>query len=392
MCIAIYKDAESAPVKRKVLKTCFDNNGDGAGYAYWDRKKKTWVAQKGFMTFTAFWKSFNAHGFQKKDSYICHFRIGTSGNKRGPDCTHPFPVHADCEIMRKTEFETKNLVVHNGVHGPGDGTISDTMLAVRDWVYPLFPLMSDETRSERIMDIMCEGLKMRNNRWLVTEGYEVTLIGDWKTDDETGLRFSNDGWKRERIATVNPRYPAHGVHTRMNNGTSTTSASESVPTGDGIIRCWSGDHKTKYLDERGNFKWIEWTDDYEHHMENMQLVTGGVAPNEGEKDPADGMVSPHLSCAYKEEPVTVMGTIDSNGDCVWESSYDPAEDLLICPHCKEDKHLIDPKDHYNNPDAKAKLGDTICTRCGCIFMDEDGAIVGYDFALRKEYQKNVESN
>jgi hypothetical protein len=391
MCIAIYKDAKAAPIKRKILQTCFNNNQDGAGYAWWDKKKKLWIARKGFMSFNDFWKSFNAHGFQKKDSYICHFRIGTSGNKRGPDCTHPFPVVSDCEVMRETEFETKNLVVHNGVHGRGDGTISDTMLAVRDWVYPLFPLMDDEERGERIMEIMCEGLKMNSNRWLVTEGYEVTLIGNWTTDEETGIRYSNEGWKAPKTVYTNPQ--RHRTGQTQTNGPNTTNGSESVPTGDGIVRCWSGDHATKYLDDKGNFKWLEWAEDYRHHMDNMQLITSElaekIAPNEQETDTK--MVSPSLTCAYKDEPVSVMGTVDHNGDCVWEGAYDPAEDLLMCPHCKEDKYLVDPNDHYKNANATAKLADTLCQRCGCLFMDENGVIAGYDFEIRKEYQTDVSS-
>lgn len=393
MCIAIYKDDKATPVTRKILHQCFQRNNDGAGYAWWDSKKKVWVVRKGFMSFTAFWKSFNAHSFQKKDTYICHFRIGTSGNKRGPDCTHPFPVTGDCEAMRITEFESPAIVVHNGVHGPGDGTISDTMLAVREWVFPLYPLMSDEDRSERVIDIMADGLKLNNNRWLITEGYEATLIGDWITDEDTGVRYSNAGYKA--VTPVNPRRGAGNANVGGNTaGSQKKNSSSSTDTvGDGIGRCFSGCAVTKYLRDNGSWDWISWQHDYDEHMSGMALVEAAMqkkaeetAPNEKEEEETP---SPSLTCAYREMPVTVIGLVDANGDMQWDSGYDAAEDLLLCPNCKEDKYLQDPKEYYKNGDAAGKLGDTICLHCGCIFSDDTGEIDGWDFELRKEYQKNA---
>jgi hypothetical protein len=379
MCIAIYKDAEASPIKKAVLQTCFENNPDGSGYAWWDKEKEIWIARKGLMTFNQFWKSFNAHKFQKKDTYICHFRIGTSGNKKGPDCTHPFPVTGDCEAMRELEFETSNLVVHNGVHGGGDGTISDTMLAVRDWVWTLFPMINDKERGERVMEIMTEGLKLNSNRWLITEGFEVILIGGWKKDEDTGIRFSNEGWKRPRY-TANPRAGAHRNYTTPGTTGTNTSTKEV-----GVSRVWSGDFATKYMDG-GSFNWLVWMEDHRQHLKNVAAILESkseqVAPNENEID--EQMVSPSLTCAYKDEPATVMGLVDNNGDVEWEDSYNPAEDLLICPHCKEDQHLIAPKDA--NPNLSKMTADTLCQRCGCFFMDEDGAVVGFDFDIRKEYQ------
>lgn len=393
MCIAIYKDAKSAPVKRKVLQTCFQNNSDGAGYAWWDRKKKLWIVRKGFMTFGAFWKSFNSHGFQKKDTYICHFRIGTSGNKRGPDCTHPFPVVGDCEVMRELEFESPSIVVHNGVQGPGDGTISDTMLATRKIIWPLYPLLNDKDRGDDVLEIMAECLKVNSNRWLITEGFEVTLIGDWKTDDETGVRYSNDGWKAVKWLnrTTHPtRGRAATTHSQTRNSSSSTGT-----TGDGITRCWSDAHKDKYITERGTFNWFAWNADYDAAMDGMALVNAELEKRaaEGTAPTEEDMVSPSLTCAYKEQPVTVQGLVDSNGDVDWEGTYDASTDLLICPNCKEDKYIQDPQEYYTteSESPKAKLSDSICLRCGCLFMDNDGTICGFDFALRKEYQRNASS-
>jgi hypothetical protein len=393
MCIAIYKDAKAAPVRRKIFQTCFANNPDGAGYAWWDRKKKLWIVRKGFMSFGAFWKSFNDHGFQKKDTYICHFRIGTSGNRRGPDCTHPFPVVGDCEVMRETEFESPSIVVHNGVHGPGEGTISDTMLAVRKIIWPMYPLLNDKERGDDILAIMAEALKVNSSRWLITEGFEVTLIGDWKKDEESGVRFSNEGWKAPRYSTTptRARQPAAGSQTR--------SSSTSTDTVGDFIRCWSEVHKDKYITEKGGltkvtqFNWMAWNADYDAATQGMDVVEAEFERKAAEAAaPSDDtMVSPNLTCAYSDTPITVQGLVDSNGDVDWEGTYDAASDLLICPNCKEDKYLQDPEQYYTteSESAKAHISDSICLKCGCLFNDDDGTICGFDFELRKEYQKNA---
>jgi hypothetical protein len=296
--------------------------------------------------------------------------------------------------MRKLEFRTKNLVIHNGIHGSGDGTISDTMLGVRDWIWALWPIHNDKNRGDRVMDIMTEGLRLGTNKWLVTEGYEVLLIGDWKKDDKTGVRYSNDGYKIVSVTPVINIYNRHQLpFVEPQDNAPAVEIIDNFNSNDGIRRVFADDYNSKYMNKEGKWNWIAWTEDYRTHEEARMAVVRAakeakekeetdraskVGPTEGEEE----LVSPNLTCAYKDEPVTVMGLVDANGDVDWEGDYEASEDLLLCPHCKNHEYLINPQDMK----ATQKYpGDTRCGKCGCLFLDDDGQIVGFDLELKKEY-------
>ncbi len=378
MCIAIYKDSSASPVDKDTLKRCWTRNSDGAGYAWYDKKKKVWNVRKGFMTWEAFWNSFNEHQFQKKDVYMAHFRIGTSGNKRGPDCTHPFPVVGDCEVMRKTEFSSARIVMHNGVHGGGDGTISDTMLAVRNWIWFLWPLLTDKERAEYAIDTLQDGLRTTSNRWIITDGPEVTLYGTWIKDETTGVRYSNSGYEEPKTALTDNDYYRQRYNDRIGK-----SELPPAKTKDGIIRCWSADSRDKYLIQN-TWDWVSWEDDFENHFEEHIIMIEGKdrakkSTTEDTTEVQSGLVSPNVPATGKELPITVMGLVDENGDIDWDDDYAPEEDLLICPHCKNADYIVDPDSvrHLNT-----RAADSLCVQCGCMFMDDTGQIVDWDVSAK----------
>ena len=79
MCIAVIKEIGVEVPSKKIFKRCFTENPNGAGYGV--LRDDGWNCKKGFMSFTAFWKSFRKEHFGTEDYLIIHFRIGTSGKK-----------------------------------------------------------------------------------------------------------------------------------------------------------------------------------------------------------------------------------------------------------------------------------------------------------------------
>jgi len=54
MCIAIISESGVKLPTKKVLKRCFINNPDGAGYGIFLLDSYEWECKKGFMTFKSF--------------------------------------------------------------------------------------------------------------------------------------------------------------------------------------------------------------------------------------------------------------------------------------------------------------------------------------------------
>lgn len=114
MCIIVYKnEVEKFPTK-ETLKTCFENNPDGAGFMY-AYNKKVYI-EKGLMTFNKFWKALQDVRKKIGDNvpYVLHFRISTQAGRRN-DCTHPYPLSDRMEDLRKLSTTTNIGIAHNGI-------------------------------------------------------------------------------------------------------------------------------------------------------------------------------------------------------------------------------------------------------------------------------------
>lgn len=110
MCIAMNSPKGTTPTK-DALKTSFENNPHGAGFAFAQDGKI--IIEKGFMTFDSFYSAYQKANIQGLNKLI-HFRIKTSGQINYDNC-HPFKV-------------TDNLaLIHNGVIPHfGGSEVSDT--------------------------------------------------------------------------------------------------------------------------------------------------------------------------------------------------------------------------------------------------------------------------
>ena len=100
MCVAVVKPI-GAEVHDDIIRAMFDNNRDGAGFAFVDEGKVR--VFKGFMTVDEFLKVYREYEEKYKDKshFLLHFRIATAG-KVGMENCHPFTL------------STGDAMIHNG--------------------------------------------------------------------------------------------------------------------------------------------------------------------------------------------------------------------------------------------------------------------------------------
>ena len=140
MCIAIAKNIGVDVPSEETLRHCWDNNPDGAGFAF--AHEGNVFIKKGFMTWDNFINSFkfwdNKINFKNKGLLI-HFRIATHGGTNA-SMTHPFPIETDEGALSKPEYITLYAVVHNGIISLTSSKasrtqgISDTAIFIRDYL------------------------------------------------------------------------------------------------------------------------------------------------------------------------------------------------------------------------------------------------------------------
>lgn len=113
MCILIAKPAGIEKPSKELMKTCWDNNPDGAGIAWSDGRKL--YLRKGMMKWQDFETVYDELELKNAPAII-HFRIATHGTVK-PENTHPFNVNE------------RIIAAHNGVltvKNEGDRTDSET--------------------------------------------------------------------------------------------------------------------------------------------------------------------------------------------------------------------------------------------------------------------------
>lgn len=187
MCIAIVKPAGKS-ISDDVLKTCFENNADGAGFAY--RTDNGLVVVKGLFKFEDFLAEYKARGVDAVDALI-HFRITTRGDDSA-DNTHPFAIK-------------HGALIHNGTimnlgHTRGQGK-SDTRVLAEHWhdaslddMERLFPMFENYVDGTRVAVMGHDGRVLVFNRkqWI----------------EKDGVLYSNRGFEMDVYSYNNYRNPA----------------------------------------------------------------------------------------------------------------------------------------------------------------------------------------
>ena len=200
MCIAIGKLKGYDVPTESVLRTCFDNNPDGAGFAF--AYNGTVHIKKGFMTFESFINVFNSYNekYNFKDlGVLIHFRIATHGNRDG-SMTHPFPLSSDEGALKKEQYSSDYAVVHNGIISLTSTTasrqvgLSDTAVFIRDYLVNIakndnwFYKKSNFELIHKLIDSKMAILNVDGDI-MFTEGFT----------EENGVFYSNSSYKENRF-------------------------------------------------------------------------------------------------------------------------------------------------------------------------------------------------
>lgn len=208
MCIIVSKEKNVKLPTRKTLKTCFENNPDGAGLMYVKDNKV--VIDKGYMTFNSFYKrikrlkkEFNSDLTDK--AMVFHFRIGTSGGNIKEN-THPFPISSNIPDLKALHISSDLAVVHNGIIcNYIYDTLSDTQNFIKDFLDPLKELNKNFYKNNKILNIIDKEL---GGKLAILDTKEtITYIGSF--ENENGVKYSNDTYKTSRYTYSSNKFTTY---------------------------------------------------------------------------------------------------------------------------------------------------------------------------------------
>ena len=204
MCIAIYKPMGTEFPSKKTLKTCFNNNPDGAGFMV--ATGDTVIIHKGFMGFRSFWKCLrevrDEYGDDK--AFVMHFRISTQGGVR-PDGCHPFPLSGNMDDMRLLYTHCDVGIAHNGIidlcstgYRNTKVDYSDTMAFITEYL----SLIIKDSDYYKDKDKLTLIEKLCGSRLAILDkSGHCELIGTgWKRINE--VWYSNDSYKEHTYTPV----------------------------------------------------------------------------------------------------------------------------------------------------------------------------------------------
>ena len=190
MCVIAYKPENTRMPEKAILRNCFNNNPDGAGFMFVKNNKVH--IKKGFMTFNDFYSALSAYKpLWYNSPFTLHFRISTQAgiNK---ECTHPFPLSTDMTQLRKLKIKTDVGIAHNGIISLTSNywnktiTYSDTMEFITDYLTLIIDnkyYYKDKNKVELIE-------KLAESKLLImSSNGHCEMIGHFIKDD--GVYYSN---------------------------------------------------------------------------------------------------------------------------------------------------------------------------------------------------------
>lgn len=211
MCIAISKPVGVSLPSDSILKNCWDNNDDGAGFAF-NFDGRVFI-KKGFMTFKDFMKtlkSYDARYNLKECGVLLHFRIATHG-ARDASMTHPFPIVDDAGCLKKIEYISDYAVIHNGIITLTSTTasksagLSDTALFIKDY---LTKIAGNKVWLKKQCNIeLIE--KLIDSKMAILDKYGNIKMTSGFTEDN-GIFYSNSSYKDSYYRTYT--YYAGGAY------------------------------------------------------------------------------------------------------------------------------------------------------------------------------------
>ena len=267
MCIIVCKErGKAGKLDWDLLKNCFVNNPDGAGYAVaWDDKIRM---RKGFMTFDAFKQSLQ-DCVKKIDLKECgillHFRITTHGGTH-PENTHPFPLDSggvkDLKCGKASAVLAMNGICNSNVSYKD--TLSDTMDAVQSIIAPLYRdngRFWEKPNGEHLFEWL-------GAKWaILTNDGKIWKYGDFH--EKRGWSYSNTSYNKK---TYTYYYPVGSYSTITSTAYGLKEyIGEIKNTDTGEVRKVTA-KDDYYLDDE-NILWLyDWRDDDFYILENVEPI------------------------------------------------------------------------------------------------------------------------
>lgn len=196
MCIICIKEAGKDLPTETIITRMWNGNPDGAGFMF--PAEDGVHIRKGFMTMSQFMFALDELKQQidiTNTPVIMHFRIGTHGGNTGAQ-THPFPVSGDRKDLKATRIVTPVGFAHNGIIRAvaDDKEMSDTMMYSLDVLDPLMQVIPDFYTDARLLSVIERTINDSRMCFMDKDGV-ITKVGDWITDNDTGLIYSNAHYK-----------------------------------------------------------------------------------------------------------------------------------------------------------------------------------------------------
>lgn len=187
MCVIVLKPRSIELPTKELLRQCWNDNPDGAGFSVTRKGETTTYVEKGFLTFKHFYKYLGSYVKSTDDLVVMHFRWATHGY-RSAGQTHPFPVSKYRNALERLKYSSDVVVFHNGVirmkNQPKHW--SDTMYYVGGVMAHM-----DKLDYQKIIS------QTKGNRLCIVENGTPHLTGDgWQ--EENGVWYSNLSWKNSK--------------------------------------------------------------------------------------------------------------------------------------------------------------------------------------------------
>ena len=222
MCIAIAKPIGVDIPNDDILINCFNNNPDGAGFAF--NHNNEVVIRKGYMKLKDFLDAF--HKYDKKFNFknrgvLIHTRITTHGGTN-PQMCHPFPINSDEGALKKIEYCSPFAVVHNGIisltssEATKKQDMSDTAIFVQKYLTKIAKnknWFNNKANIELIEELIDSKMAILNgygysdnynySSYLTSKGYTLDKNGCWSKPDKADENInSSDETAKENIGFV----------------------------------------------------------------------------------------------------------------------------------------------------------------------------------------------
>lgn len=267
MCVVVCKAPGVAFPKMKRLETCWENNPQGAGVAWWDAKAGNVRIEKGLMTwdsFEMFVKKLHKTITAKNTAVMYHFRIASKGETVAAQC-HPYPMSASPADLNALSTRTRVAVAHNGTMPIGCyKDMNDTQTFIIDYLMSISRMC---TRFWENKDALALIERVTESKMAFMAGNAIYTLGKFiKADD--GCLYSNSGYEEYDYGALddcwNKGYWKDGVYVAY---ASTTADPE----------WWK-----QYYDKQGRAKSAGVIDKYDYYgMTDSELYAAVV--EEGEK-------------------------------------------------------------------------------------------------------------